>query len=445
MRLFGNDVTENTSLENSARGKGSLNARISLIGPVPESWGGPPRGGGVSTYVQGLTSALSDLGLDICLLGDNTNSTTLSDISQPRPGIRLYPMTRIKGFQAPNALGVLGPGRVMRMAWRLLRFQEINVPLGQNLRYSERAANYERFLQRERPQLLHVAHADFRQFLSQSIVRVSVPVVSSVLSATVLLRPTPEWLVQMTKNNYNQAAHLIACSNFVKEAIRPYVRNLDRLTVIPNGTDTRRFSPREKAEARATLGFPPNEKLVLYTGNLVLSKGVDVLLSAFALGMAKLADTRLVFVGAGREAHSLSRLSYELGIGEQVTITGYRPVEELPDWYGACDFFVLPSQSEGLSISLLEAIASGRPVVTTRPDIGEHDAVQDGVNGLLCPYGDVQALSLAMMHLAESQDMLRRMGEASRQTAVKLFDWAVVAQQVAQVYSRVLKEAGTPT
>jgi glycosyltransferase involved in cell wall biosynthesis len=324
------------------------------------------------------------------------------------------------------------------MMTRLLTQRDVRIPWLQCLRYSDRAANYDLFLRRTQPQILHVAHAEFRQFLSQRIAGDSSPLVASVLSATVLLRPTPDWLIRMTVQNYNRAACLIACSNFVKETIQSHIDDPQKLVVIPNGADAERFRPTPQAKARAALDLNPDEFVVLYTGGLVLPKGVDVLLRAFAGGLAQRADTRLVFVGAGPQAQPLENLAAQLGVAHRVTLAGYRPVEELPDWYAACDVFALPSQSEGLSISVLEAMASGRPVVTTPPDVGDHDAVEDDVNGLLCPYGDVDALAMALLALAQSPDRVRQMGAAARRKVERCFSWPVVARQIVDVYARIL-------
>jgi glycosyltransferase involved in cell wall biosynthesis len=344
------------------------------------------------------------------------------------------------GRHAGKALLALGPSRVARMAARLATQRDVKMPFEWRLRYVDRAANYDLFLDRTRPSLLHVAHAEFRQFLGQRIAGASMPVVASVLSATVLLRPTPAWLVQMTIQNYNLAARLIVCSSFVKEVILPHLADPGKLTVILNGTDTEQFRPRSQAEARAALGLDPEEFIVLYSGSLVLPKGVDLLIRAFAQGLARRPQSRVIFVGAGPEAEMLEKLAAELGVARQVTLAGYRPIDELPSWYAACDLFALPSQSEGLSISLLEAMASGRPVVTTCPDVGTHDAVQDGVHGYLCRYGDVDALAQAFVNLALQPDRTRQMGIAARQKAERCFAWPVVARQVVDVYRDALAQ-----
>jgi glycosyltransferase involved in cell wall biosynthesis len=224
--------------------------------------------------------------------------------------------------------------------------------------------------------------------------------------------------------------------------IVPHLADPNCVVVIPNGVDTERFRPASRSEARTVLGLNAEELMILFTGSLVKSKGVDTLLKAFARHPAELRTARLVYVGDGPEAPILETMAAELGVRGQVTLAGYRPVEELPAWYQACDMFVLPSQSEGLSISLLEALACGRPVITTPPDIGSHDAVEHGVNGYLCPFGDVDALAAALLEPAQSPQARREAGNAARSKVERQFAWPVIAKQVKEIYGEVLAETG---
>ncbi len=414
---------------------------LAMIGPVTESWGGERHLGGVSAYVQGLASAIAGIGgVKLSLLADNTNAARPpTGLSLP-DRLQLAVMCRLAGRAAPTAVAALGGGRLAKMAWRLATLNTYAIPLAQKLRYVDRAANYDRFLRQARPDLIHVAHAEFRQFLCQRIVRSPLPIVASVLSATIFLRSSPEWLTRMTKDNFDSAARLLPCSNFVKEAIRPYVARPERMVVIPNGTDASRFRLTPQAEARTALGLAPDEFIVLFTGGLIVPKGVHLLTKAFAQSFAQRPGTRLVFVGKGPEAASIQKMASELGIGSQVTLTGFRPDDELPAWYAACDVFALPSQSEGLSGSLLEAMATGKPVVTTYPDLGAHDAVEDGVNGFLVHFGDADALAAALEKLYQSPELAQRMGIEARWKIESTFDWPNIARQVKQIYNEVLAE-----
>jgi glycosyltransferase involved in cell wall biosynthesis len=112
----------------------------------------------------------------------------------------------------------------------------------------------------------------------------------------------------------------------------------------------------------------------------------------------------------------------------------------MPRWYQACDVFVLPSWAEGLSLAVLEAMACARPVVTTWPDRAGHDAIQDGQNGLLVPYGQEDALAQALISLAEQPEAAAALGRAARETARSRFTWPEIAGRTLEVYREVLDQ-----
>jgi glycosyltransferase involved in cell wall biosynthesis len=131
-------------------------------------------------------------------------------------------------------------------------------------------------------------------------------------------------------------------------------------------------------------------------------------------------------------------MAQELGIGPRVTFEGRRPSLELPAWYQAADVFVLPSFAEGLSLALLEAMACACPIITTRPAQGEHDAVQDGENGLLVKWGRPGEISQAIQRMANSPELAAQLGQAGHQTVKASFTWPVIAADTAAVYRAAL-------
>lgn len=415
---------------------------IGFIGPVREEWGGPPCTGGVSAYMQGLTSALANFDIQLSLLGDNTHADSWQNMAHLPGNLVLERMRRLQGQSIIRTIRYLGWDRLARMALRLITRPDFHIPWRQRLRYVDRSANYDRFLEESQPTLLHVAHAEFRQFLTQQIVGTSLPLIASVLSASVLLRyPPSNWLVKMTKQNFDRATRLLVCSNFVKETIAPYVNNPDKMVLVPNGIDPIQFHPTDQQEARRVLNLPVDAFIVLFTGALVLQKGVNLLLHAFAKVLPEHPNAFLIFVGKGPETSRIRKEAQELGIASRVILAGYRRTEELPHWYGACDVFALPSESEGLSISILEAMGCGRPIVTTYPGTGIHDAVEENVNGFLCHYGEVDALAVTLNRaMSQSPERLQEMGIASRHRVEQSFSWPVVAKKVMGVYQEVLVE-----
>ena len=196
--------------------------------------------------------------------------------------------------------------------------------------------------------------------------------------------------------------------------------------VIPNGVDTRRFAPPEP-EARATVrtslgvGGAPT---VAYVGRVVPGKGVDTLLEAFHDVRHRVPAARLVVVGDGA-----SRAALESGAGDGVAFIG--GVDDVPAYLGAADVFVLPSLAEGLPLSLLEAMACGRAVVST--DVGAARQVV-GEAGLIVAPGDPAPLSTALAELLEDADRRARLGWLARERIVERYDLAHTANRLASLY-----------
>jgi glycosyltransferase involved in cell wall biosynthesis len=163
-----------------------------------------------------------------------------------------------------------------------------------------------------------------------------------------------------------------------------------------NGVDGAVFAPRNKSEARRRVGVDHSGPLVLYAGNVKLSKGVGVLVEAMARLAAehRRADVMCVVVGSGATAEIAARVR-ALGLDKSFRLVGPRPHDEIPWWMSACDVLCLPSFMEGCPNVVLEALAAGRGVVASRVG-GIPELVEDGANGILCPAGDAGALADAL-------------------------------------------------
>lgn len=133
--------------------------------------------------------------------------------------------------------------------------------------------------------------------------------------------------------------------------------------LVPNGVDTDLFRPGDCREARRGLGLPPDGRVVLVVGHLIPRKDPLLALEAFAAGAPP--DARLVFVGRGPLAEELTTRAASLGVADRVVMAGERPPAELCAWYRAADLLLLTSRREGRPNVVLEALASGTPVLAT--------------------------------------------------------------------------------
>jgi glycosyltransferase involved in cell wall biosynthesis len=207
----------------------------------------------------------------------------------------------------------------------------------------------------------------------------------------------------------------------------------NRIRSIPNGVDTRRFTPTDDAERRRLrrmLGLPP-VPVALYAGRLAPEKGVDLLLDGWAAARRLGCLGFLCVVGDGPERAALERRARDHGILGAVRFAG--ATAEVGPWLRAADAFVLPSRQEGLSVALLEAMACGLAVVATAVG-GTVDAVGD--TAVLVP-PDPEALAGALARMLDEPGRARELGGRARRRAVERFGILEVARRHLELYGEI--------
>lgn len=200
-------------------------------------------------------------------------------------------------------------------------------------------------------------------------------------------------------------AHAVVCCSEAERVQGGEAGINARYRVVPNAVDTDRFAPRDRAEARAVLGLDADAPLAVCVGRLAVSqKGQDVLLDAWPSVVAQVPDARLVLVGDGPD-----RAALESAASSGVHFAGHS--SDIAAWYAAADVVVQPSRYEGLSLALLEAMASGRAVVAADAT-GMREALGDG--GEVVPVGDSASLARAVVQRLVDPDRAALEGCAAR-------------------------------
>jgi glycosyltransferase involved in cell wall biosynthesis len=211
--------------------------------------------------------------------------------------------------------------------------------------------------------------------------------------------------------------------------------------VIPNGVDCERFHPNiDATELRQKLNIG-GRFVLLFVGALTKwhrYKGLDILLQSLRMAVDQDPDISLVIVGDGDLRNEYQRMSEELRLEENVVFAGDVSDDELPRHYALADALVLPSKdmSEGFGLTLLEANASGKPVIASRVG-GIPSVVRDGYNGFLVPPNQAEQLAQAILRLKGNPGQSEEMGRNGRAVA-ELHDWKLVATQTEKVYLDVL-------
>lgn len=212
-----------------------------------------------------------------------------------------------------------------------------------------------------------------------------------------------------------------------------------KLRVIPNGIDVARFGRRagERERVRRELGIPDDAWVVGTVGRLASEKNHVLLVRALAGAVGERA--RLVVVGDGPEAGAIGRAVAEAGAGRFVHLTGART--DVARLLAAFDVFALPSLSEGLPLVVLEAMATGLPVIASAVG-GLPDVVADGETGFLVPSGDDRALRERLLALAADPRRARAMGARAQELASARHSLERMSQAYLELYGELLRRTG---
>jgi sugar transferase (PEP-CTERM/EpsH1 system associated) len=212
-----------------------------------------------------------------------------------------------------------------------------------------------------------------------------------------------------------------------------------KVTTIHNGVDLGRFSHQDQLESRVTVGIPASAQVIGTVGRLDPVKDQAGLIRAFA----RLASTRpqamLVIAGDGPCRGELEALVVALGLERRVRLLGSR--SDIPVVLGALDVFALPSIAEGISNTLLEAMATGLPVVATRVG-GNPELVEDGRTGILVPVRDESALAAALDGYLDDGHLRTLHGKGARERVVQHFSLERMGHAYTELYTDLLAAAG---
>lgn len=227
----------------------------------------------------------------------------------------------------------------------------------------------------------------------------------------------------LTRHIWRAAAAVVANS----EELKLLAAESDprrHIEVIPNGVDTHQFTPGE---------FRPGGRRILVVARLVPRKDVETAVRAAAALKRRFGDVSLEIVGDGPEAPGIEELARTLDLGDSLRMRRYVPRSEIPAVYRAADVFFLTSRREGMSNTVLEALASGLPVVASPQALSGVDFP----SARLVEPGDREGAAAALESLLEDDDARRKAGKEARCAAAG-YDWRRVAEDYLELYRRVL-------
>jgi phosphatidylinositol alpha-mannosyltransferase len=307
----------------------------------------------------------------------------------------------------------------------------IRVPISLHLAPTIKAT-----LAREQFDILHL-HEPFMPMLCSAMVRFSNTVSVGTFHAAEGKpgynwgRPISTWMIRQRLHNLHGR---IAVSKPAQEYHSKYIPG--SYEIIPNGIDLEPFSD----EVAPFEEYLDGKKNILFVGRLEFRKGLNYLLNALLLVKREMPDVRLIVVGPGtRLRKRYERWVNKTGLEKDVVFAGYVSNEDKARYYKTADIFCAPATSrESFGIVLLEAMATGKPVVATNIP-GYASVVSDGEDGLLVPPQNYQELARALKTLLNDEALRKQMGEKGRAKS-KNFSWELVARRVMDYYLRIISE-----
>ncbi len=276
----------------------------------------------------------------------------------------------------------------------------------------------------DRPDIIHV-HSYGAAVYARALKRLfGVPYVLTEHTSRIK-RPLPAAEEARIRRGYNGAAALIAVSHGLAGHMRRFTAQ--EIRVIPNMVDPRFLDAPLRPPA-------PGRFRYVFVGGISNAKGVDILLEAFRAVHGRDADTELIFCGEGDDLGSLSRRTAELGLEDCVFLRGRVSREQCAEEIRDAGVLVLPSRSESFGVVCIEALACGRPIITTRTDAWP--ALVAPETGLAVDIGDEDALTSAMEQIREKHDFYDP--ETIRAFCRARFAPDAVCRQITKVYGDVI-------
>jgi phosphatidylinositol alpha-mannosyltransferase len=371
-----------------ARDAGRASVKILLV--CPYDWEAP---GGVQVHVRQLAGELRTRG---------HRTTILAPGSRPSEdaGVRIVGRPVRVPYRGTVAPISFSPG-----AWR-------------RIRSAMRSFD---------PDLIH-AHEPLTPSTSMlAVLAAEAPVVATFHASLDRSR-----LMELAGPALRQVSGRIDAAVAVSDAAASFVRRVVRvpLQIVPNGVDVRAFSD----PGRPVEGLPSGPK-ILWVNRLDPQKGFEIMLRAFERIASEVGEVHLLVAGDGRDRVLLRSLPGDLR--SRVLRLGTVPHEVLTRYHAAADVFVSPATGqESFGIVLVEAMAAGVPVVAS--DIaGYREVVRDGLDGLLVPPNDPNALAAAIRRVLSEPELAASLKAAGRSRA-QAFSWQAVAPRLEAVYDRVL-------
>lgn len=371
----------------------------------------PPIGGGGGTTTRFIAKYLSKLGVEVHVMTSNPGK---EDIVDHHEGYRMHYVGPIK-----NKLSGTHIPELARFALTIIYYSKI-------------------VLDRIKPDLLHCFFTLPSGSCGLYCKKVfNVPYITSVLGADVPGFNIGDWRLDayhaltkpLSKAIWNNSSHVIANSLSLQETCKQFSPK-HNIEIISNGVDTELFYPAKNKDSNS-------EIQLLFISRLMPQKGIDTLIKACnVLHQRGITNYKLTIVGEGHLKGLMFSLIEQYGIREKINYLGWKDLDELPDVYRKADVFILPSVMEGMPSVVLQAMASGLPIIASRVK-GFEEVLEENVNGLFAEYNNPGQFANAIEKLIESESLRKSMSQKSIEKS-RQFSWESIAKQYLELYKQTV-------
>ena len=234
-----------------------------------------------------------------------------------------------------------------------------------------------------------------------------------------------------------QADYIRIVSPFLFEPLDKLNINREKIFLVPPRCDSKLFREQNVSEEKPEV-FKKNQYNLLFVGNLLIAKGVDILLEAFALIAKEKSSIAMVFVGDGEEKERLIARSKELGISDKVDFLGRVEYNSIPTLMNYADILVLPSIEEGVGRVLLEAMSMHLPIVASNVG-GIPLVIDDKKDGLLFEVGEIGALKENVLFLLNNPTFSKDMAKVAHQKFLENYEYEISMKKFIDMYQSILE------
>ena len=242
---------------------------------------------------------------------------------------------------------------------------------------------------------------------------------------------------QAIRFTLENSAAMVGDCNTIRQLAISYGMPDERIVTFPWGIDLEHFSPADAPTPGDQIVSSRKEFVILSTRGWEPIYGVEEIARAFVQAAAHRPELRLVMLGSGSQAVLIQKILGDGGVLDKVQFPGQVDQTRLPGYYQSADLYISASHSDGTSISLLEALACGKPVIVS--DIpGNREWIEQGNQGWLYPEGDAGALAEAILTALKQREKLFEMGRSARRLAEQRADWTKNFPELFKTYQIAL-------